>query len=75
MAMPALPAQKPDHNGGKITFCACAAAAPLSTSMACALAVSPSPLAFTLAFAATHDVAVLTTSYRPNSARAPPICV
>jgi hypothetical protein len=75
MAMPALPAQKPDHNGGKITFCACAAAAPLSTSMACALAVSPSPLAFTLAFAATHDVAVLTASYRPNSARAPPTFV
>ncbi|HEX4294743.1 MAG TPA: hypothetical protein VHZ29_11465 [Rhizomicrobium sp.] len=75
MAMPVAPAQKPDHGHTKITFCACAAAAPLSTSMACALSVSPSPLAGTLAFAVTTDVAVRATSYRPNSARAPPAFV
>ena len=75
MAMPDAPAQKSDHGHAKITFCACAAAAPLSTSMACALAVSPSPLAGTLIFAATHDVAMLATSYRPNAARAPPAFV
>ncbi len=75
MAMPGCAGAEADHGHAKITFCACAAAAPLSTSMACALAVSPSPLAGTFAFAATHDVAALATSYRPNSARAPPASV
>jgi len=75
MAMPAAPEQKPGHGQAKITFCACAAAAPLSTSMACAHALSPSPLAGALAFAATHDATVLAASYRPNSARAPPLSV